>query len=495
MNLRSKLILPFLTLFLTSLTFSVSAQAPLQIPYQGVARDAQGVALQNQNITLLLSIEDISGTELFSETHSTTTNQFGLFNVKIGNVIPLNIDWGNGTKFLHVEMDPAGGNSYTDLGSTQFLSVPYALYAETSNTPGPQGPAGPQGAQGIQGETGPQGPQGIQGQAGAQGPIGLTGDTGATGLQGPAGMLSNGASSGNTPFWNGTQWVINNSNIYNNGAGVGIGTSVPSASAKVEIASTTQGFLPPRMTTTQRDAIASPAAGLTIYNVTVNCLQWWNGTFWYDGCGNNLQLQYPSGSVFCSSGPTLILDVTNPTTGKIWMDRNLGASQIATSSTDAAAYGDLYQWGRGNDGHQCRTSVTSSTLSSTDQPGNANFILAPNTPFDWRSSQNANLWQGINGVNNPCPTGYRLPTETELNAERLSWGSQNYLGAFASPLKLTRTGVRNYSGVLTVVGTTAGYWTSTASGSNSANLSFDCCGADMNPDGRAGGFAVRCIKN
>ena len=83
MNLRSKLIFPLLTLFLTSLTFSVIAQAPLQIPYQGVARDAQGVALQNQSITLFLAIEDISGAELFSETHSTTTNQFGLFNVKI----------------------------------------------------------------------------------------------------------------------------------------------------------------------------------------------------------------------------------------------------------------------------------------------------------------------------------------------------------------------------------------------------------------------------
>lgn len=97
MNLRSKLIFSFLTFFLTTLTFSVIAQAPLQIPYQGVARDAQGAALQNQNITLLISIEDISGTEFFSETHSTTTNQFGLFNVKIGSVssMPSNL-WSNG---------------------------------------------------------------------------------------------------------------------------------------------------------------------------------------------------------------------------------------------------------------------------------------------------------------------------------------------------------------------------------------------------------------
>ena len=197
MNFKSYLLLPslallltYLNLFLTSLTFSASAQAPLQIPYQGVARDAQGVALQNQLITLRLTIEDVSGANLFQEIHQTTTNQFGLFNVKIGNVIPLNIDWSTGTKFLHVEIDPAGGNSYTDLGSTQFLSVPYALYAETSNSPGPQGPQGSNGIDGTNGQDGPQGPQGIQGiqgEVGPQGPIGLTGATGLTGPAGAAG--------------------------------------------------------------------------------------------------------------------------------------------------------------------------------------------------------------------------------------------------------------------------------------------------------------------
>ena len=104
MKIKSYLLLPLLTFFLTSLTFPVIAQAPLQIPYQGVARDAQGVGLQNQDISLILSIEDNTGAVLFSETHFTTTNQFGLFNVKIGNIIPLNIEWSNGTKFLHVEM-------------------------------------------------------------------------------------------------------------------------------------------------------------------------------------------------------------------------------------------------------------------------------------------------------------------------------------------------------------------------------------------------------
>jgi uncharacterized protein (TIGR02145 family) len=117
---------------------------------------------------------------------------------------------------------------------------------------------------------------------------------------------------------------------------------------------------------------------------------------------------------------TQVVEVTNPSTGKVWMDRNLGASRAATSSTDEEAYGDLYQWGRAADGHQIRTSNTTSTLSNSDTPGHGNFILANYPPYDWRSPQNDNLWQGVNGTNNPCPAGYRLPTEAELDAERQS---------------------------------------------------------------------------
>jgi serine/threonine protein kinase len=72
---------------------------------------------------------------------------------------------------------------------------------------------------------------------------------------------------------------------------------------------------------------------------------------------------------------TAVVNVTNPATGRVWMDRNLGASRAATSSTDAQAYGDLYQWGRAADGHQKRTSATTTTLSSGDQPGHGSFIL------------------------------------------------------------------------------------------------------------------------
>ena len=179
------------------------------------------------------------------------------------------------------------------------------------------------------------------------------------------------------------------------------------------------------------------------------------------------------------------------------MDRNLGATQAATSSTDANSYGDLYQWGRGSDGHQCRNSSTTSTLSSTDQPAHGSFILASNSPFDWRSPQNNNLWQGVNGVNNPCPSGYRLPTEAELNAERVSWSSNNSAGAFASPLKLPMAGNRNYSnGSLVNVGSYGYCWSSTVNGAVAAShLFFRSSFAYMGSSYRTYGFSVRCIQD
>jgi hypothetical protein len=191
--------------------------------------------------------------------------------------------------------------------------------------------------------------------------------------------------------------------------------------------------------------------------------------------------------------------------GKIWIDRNLGATQVATSSTDVESYGDLYQWGRGSDGHQKRTSPTTSTLATTDFPGHGNFIINPNQPNPWRSGQqNNNLWQGVNGVNNPCPDGFRLPTETEFKAEIASWNMKNADGAFSSPLKLPRSGGRvDTNGQLFVVGTWGRYWTSTIDGTGVALLYFYNGPINNMPEGwasidynnRAFGACVRCIKN
>jgi uncharacterized protein (TIGR02145 family) len=201
-------------------------------------------------------------------------------------------------------------------------------------------------------------------------------------------------------------------------------------------------------------------------------------------------------SVDASSASALETGEVVSLTGRIWMDRNLGATRVAQSSTDADAYGDLYQWGRAADGHQIRTSGTTPTLADSDNPGHANFITNSSSPFDWRSPQNDNLWQGVSVTNNPCPSGFRLPTEIELTNERLNWGSYNAAGAFASPLKLSVAGYRHNSlGSLGSVGTTGYYWSSTVDGTRSRSLTFYSSDALMYSGNRAFGFSVRCIKD
>ncbi len=219
---------------------------------------------------------------------------------------------------------------------------------------------------------------------------------------------------------------------------------------------------------------------------------------------NNIDPQNPQGCIDASNVLTVVkssssgpAEVLNPSTGRTWLDRNLGAGQVATSVSDAAAYGDLYQWGRGADGHQLRTSSTTTTLSNSNQPGNGSFILAPNDPFDWRSPQNDNLWQGVAGVNNPCPAGFRIPTDGEWQEERLSWSSNNSAGAFGSPLKLTEAGARdNGVGTIFGIGTNGYYWSSSVPDPGSARfLTFFAGNAILSGTVRATGASVRCIKD
>jgi hypothetical protein len=93
--------------------------------------------------------------------------------------------------------------------------------------------------------------------------------------------LASGSAVGNTPYWDGTQWVLNNSNIFNNGSSVGIGTASPNASAALEVNSTTKGFLLPTMTQTQRNAISTPATGLLIYQSdNTPGFYYYNGAAW-----------------------------------------------------------------------------------------------------------------------------------------------------------------------------------------------------------------------
>lgn len=209
----------------------------------------------------------------------------------------------------------------------------------------------------------------------------------------------------------------------------------------------------------------------------------------------------------CSaSNPTPVVEVTSPT-GRIWMDRNLGATRVATSSTDTQAYGSLFQWGRSADGHQCfnryagdgvTNSTTSSTLATSDQPGSALFITASTSPTDWRSDNNNNRWNATSMANNPCPTGFRVPYASEFENEITNggWSSSNAAGAFGSTLKLTMGGLRLATTAAGQnVGTQGSYWSSTISTTSSNELLFTSSSASSSSvASRASGRSVRCIK-
>jgi hypothetical protein len=360
------------------------------------------------------------------------------------------------------------------------------------------------------------------------------------------------------------------------------------------------------MTTTQRNAIVSPATGLVVYNSEKNCLEWYNGTGWYNGCGNQessggtavvsayanantstgtmtagtavtgvtqtitatvtavgsytitviangitftgsgtftttgardivltatgtpiaaetsnfvlntmpsctftrIVLAAPvglvGGNAICDgSAPTAVVPIIS-TTGKTWMDRNLGASRAGTSSTDYQAYGCLYQWGRGNDGHASMiwtsatagtpVNSTTATLATTDSPGNPLFITNGTSPYDWRTTKNDALWQGASGTNNPCPSGYRVPTEAEVTAEVTAYSITNE--ATASDHKFVVAGYRNSSdGLLDGTGAYVYSWSSTVSGASASFRYFGSGSMSSGSSDRALGFSVRCLKD
>lgn len=156
-------------LLLVAATFIASAQTPQKFNYQGVARNSAGNVIPNQNIGLQVTIHHSSptGITVMQETHVTTTNDFGLFNLVIGDGTPTFADmsaisWAGGVYYIEIGLDAAGGSNYQSMGTSQLLSVPYALYAETAANPGPVGPIGPQG---------PVGPAGPAGSANASGTL------------------------------------------------------------------------------------------------------------------------------------------------------------------------------------------------------------------------------------------------------------------------------------------------------------------------------------
>jgi len=276
-----------LLLLLVFASFSIQAfsQIPQGFTYQAVIRNTSGQPLASQSVKIQITLTDEAGATIhYQETHTITTSPLGVVTLTVGggtfvagtfSAIP----WQSGAVYIKVEVDPAGGTSYTNLGVTKLTSVPYALYA-ASGTLGPQGPTGPTGPIGPQGLTGNTGPIGPTGPVGTNGTNGVNGTNGSSiqwlgelaaapsspllnqsyhnttnkksyiydgdsweiitqdGATGPAGPLVAGTI-GQTLAHDGTTWAATNA-ITVNGQNVGIGNLNPQTKLVVQSESTAQ---------------------------------------------------------------------------------------------------------------------------------------------------------------------------------------------------------------------------------------------------------------
>ena len=402
--------------FFVILSFThVFAQAPAAINYQAVARDAQGNVMSNKQMNIKFLLRSQAGISYYTESQLLTTNQYGIYTAKVGRGIVLNgsfasVPWSSGNIWMDIAIDLNGGNNFANAGSSELLSVPYALYSDKSGTSGPAGPAGPTGmagptgltgAAGPQGQAGPAGPagnngaagpigatgpagsaglngaagptgptganglagnNGLPGSAGPTGPTGSTGFAGPTGATGPAGATGpqgqNGLNGGSGPAgaagapgsvgptgptgpsaalsaWSltgnsgttpssaflGTSDAADLSIKTNNqeririavSGNIGIGNSSPDASALMDLTSSTQGFLLPRLSDSQRNAIANPAIGLQIFNTNSNCINIYKPNGWFEFCGNCIPPATPqvtNNGPICA-GDSLVLTAAN----------------------------------------------------------------------------------------------------------------------------------------------------------------------------------------
>ncbi len=224
------------------------------------------------------------------------------------------------------------------------------------------------------------------------------------------------------------------------------------------------------------------------------------------------------------------LPVTNSTTGKTWLNNNLGAdyanvdssnynpSQQAKSRIDPVAYGSEFQWGRKADGHELMTWTDAThgrgkygtTRTKNDNPTNSLFIGPNQGGYTWRVHPDNNLWKGVDAPNNPCPIGYRLATNDQTQPagannewleEGVTWKSEDYEGAYDSKLKLTLSGWRDSNNNIQYAGTFGDYWSGSMASDGKAYQFADLPASyhttywNKARFGVAFGSAVRCIKD
>lgn len=302
-----------------------------------------------------------------------------------------------------------------------------------------------------------------------------------------------------------------------------------------------QGVIFPHISTTERNTFTNVPEGTMIYNTTKNCIDWYDGAVWkctngtqvdvaftpsekclslvYDRCFGKTTLECLGYGADVREHDFIYCEIQGPD-GRRWLNNNLGAeysrvgssvfdpTKQATSKTDHNAYGSLFQWQRKPDGHELVN--WSGAVSGTMKYGHNPMPSASWTiPGDNRSMGNYtivswvkdavniagphNLWD-VNGESNPCPDGYRAPTNTEYQALAASatlWSE--------TTMKLPAAGYRGWSTSSIALGSTGAvghYWSNNGSIDLSYSLKFTSTSTEgSRSEYRANGFSVRCIKN
>jgi uncharacterized protein YjdB len=300
--------LTIMCLVMASIAF---AQTPQGIPYQAAARNSSGAVLASTNISLRFTVRDsvATGAVKYRETHNLTTSSQGMFSVKIGLGTPVSgtfasINWGTNAKFMQVELDPAGGSSFIDMGTSQLMSVPYSMhsmYSMNSNN-------------GF--------------------PTGTTGDV----------MYHNGTNWVKLPAGIDGQFLVMNSGVPNwdgcyVAAGMITGVSVVCASSSITMSNTTAGGVwssnnTSVATVNSAGIVTGVAAGTTIisYTRTIAC---GSAVVTKDVTVNPLPLAGSiTGTAEVCAGSTRAL--SNSTTGGVWTS---GATAVATIGTTGIVTG------------------------------------------------------------------------------------------------------------------------------------------------------------
>lgn len=430
------------------ITLSLFAQAPKGFKFQAIARDKDGIAIAGKTVQLRISIirGNENGDVVYTETHLSATNMYGLVDLEIGSGVVekgdfKSIEWGSASHYVKLEMDENGGSNFKDLGTSELLSVPYAMYADKAGNQ-------PKGVEwtvngssiysnytkvgiGTQNSTAaleitsnilPGSPANYSTQ------IGVGQMTLASGV--PY-IDFNTTANGSTDYNARMQYISSGDYISLVSAGLriysgqplyvesqsGFGTTAPNSSAKVDITSTTQGFLPPRMTTAQRNAISSPATGLQVYNSETNCLNFYTPNGWFEVCGEPLTPTSPCGGISSVEYNGKVYTTVAIGT-QCWLGQNLNTTKYRNGDnipnvTDNTAWGNL------------------TTGAYCDYNNDANNASVYGRLYNWYT---------VDDSRNLCPTGWHVPSDTEWTTLTTYLGGESIAGG-----KLKETGTAHWN--------------------------------------------------